>query len=81
VKTEVDKTVVLRVTFEREPLAFTTMEEHIFKVFENRPEENILTCDRGGNRRLTLKYVLKKQGGRVGTGIIWFRIGSSRGTL
>ena len=80
-KTEIDKTVVLRVTLGREPLAFTTREEHILKVFENRPEENILTCERGSNRRLTLKYMLKKQGGGVGIGIIWFRVESSRGTL
>lgn len=79
-KTEIDKTVVLHVTFGREPLAFTTREEHILKVFEIGPEENISTCERGSNRRLTLKYMLKKQVG-VGTGIIWFRIGSRRGTL
>jgi hypothetical protein len=81
VKTEIDKTVVLRVTFGREPLAFTAREKCRLKVFENGPEENISTCERGSNKRLTLKYMLKKQGRGVGTGIILFRIGSSRGTL
>jgi hypothetical protein len=37
--------------------------------------------DLGVDERITLKWMLKKQSGRVLTGCIWLRIGTSCGLL
>jgi hypothetical protein len=41
-----------------------------------RPLERI-----GVNGRITLKYILKKEDARTGTGLNWLRIGTSCGLL
>jgi hypothetical protein len=48
--------------------------------YEN-PNERNPKEDSGVYGRITLKWILKKWGGRVSTGLIWLRIGTSSGLL
>jgi hypothetical protein len=54
---------------------------HAYKVLVIKPEWRRPLEDLGVDRKITVEWILGKQGGRLWTGCIWLRIGTSGGPL
>jgi hypothetical protein len=52
-----------------------------YEMFIGKPEGTKTLEDPGVDGKITLEWILGKQGGKVWTGCIWLRIGMSGGLL
>jgi hypothetical protein len=55
--------------------------ENAYKILVERPEKRGHSKDLGIDKRIILKCILQKQGGRMWTELIWFRMQTSGGIL